>query len=408
MINMLKKDRFKYYMFAYIMLLTTNMQLVHNVRNTQNRMLTIIVYVYILFFSSMSALYFFNIFDLRIKISIKWFFYLLVLSFLSLFTFFLFPLNIIYMINSLSVNVLFRIIIGSYIIFNERLDIKILMKYLYYFSIFPIIYFTLFSHNVPSNIMNYMDLGIAIVPPLMFTLSYGFIYKSKIIFNITLSISLFFSIFINRGLVLTLFIYILLILVLFYFKKIKQRIYFLIIGVISMLVISNIDLIQRLSSLLAVWGMESRNLTLITNDMLSDSSGRDTIYLILKNELINRPIFGYGLFGDRLILNRFLGKPTYSHNIILELIVSFGFLGGIIIIVTFTSLIISTGYKIWKNGLEEEKMFFLCMTTISVIPLFFSSSFLLWPFFSLYLPYIIKGVNYEKNLYSDSSFSSRN
>lgn len=79
-------------------------------------------------------------------------------------------------------------------------------------------------------------------------------------------------------------------------------------------------------------GIESRTLEmLVQGKFINDSSGRNVIWGAVANAIKDGGIFGYGVFGDRPFVypHHYVG---YSHNIVFEMIASFGILGVLILI----------------------------------------------------------------------------
>ena len=117
-------------------------------------------------------------------------------------------------------------------------------------------------------------------------------------------------------------------------------------------------------------GISSRFLTAIEEGTLLESSGRDKISHATWKAIKSNPL-GYGIFGDRYATGAYgNGKYTYSHNILLESICSFGLIFGTMFIVVFFKRIV--------RAIRQEKKFYN-MTIWSLIPygifqLFFSSS----------------------------------
>lgn len=66
-------------------------------------------------------------------------------------------------------------------------------------------------------------------------------------------------------------------------------------------------------------GITSRTLALLLSGNIGQDSGRVYIYQQCMGELMQFPVFGLGLYGDRVILN-----GSYCHNIFLEMALNFG------------------------------------------------------------------------------------
>lgn len=111
-----------------------------------------------------------------------------------------------------------------------------------------------------------------------------------------------------------------------------------------------------------------------------NTSGRDEIYATLFNEL-NYKWSGLGLTGDRVITG------SYSHNIFIELLFSFGYIGGSIIILLFLTLILKAYRKSIKT---KDYMFYTALLSFGLLPLMTSMSFLTYNFFYLFLGYSVK------------------
>ncbi|NLI35984.1 MAG: O-antigen ligase family protein [Bacteroidales bacterium] len=121
-----------------------------------------------------------------------------------------------------------------------------------------------------------------------------------------------------------------------------------------------------LNDLTASFGIESRTLYLLTNDLVHDSD-RSNIYESAWKIINNNPLFGAGLFADRYFFK------AMCHNIILELLVDFGFLGGGAVIIAF----VSKQYKIYnKLPLVYKKEYLIFLIAI-MLPLMFSGSYLI-------------------------------
>lgn len=126
-------------------------------------------------------------------------------------------------------------------------------------------------------------------------------------------------------------------------------------------------------------GWSSRTLTLLLSDNIQ-SSGRD--YLFTKSwELIKEnPIFGYGIFGDRVYLNGF-----YSHNIFLELSINFGLLIGSAI------SIILVGFSVYTWVIDRDDVAIL-LFSVGFIPLLISGSYLTSLTFWLYMGFVFSTI----------------
>lgn len=105
------------------------------------------------------------------------------------------------------------------------------------------------------------------------------------------------------------------------------------LGLISY-AISNQDWLVKLNYFLSDFNINSRTLSLLINDNLAQSSGRDGIYSFLIQKIKEQPFLGYGIGSDRLMVG------MYAHNLFLALFTFFGVIGGILssLVITFILL----------------------------------------------------------------------
>lgn len=88
-------------------------------------------------------------------------------------------------------------------------------------------------------------------------------------------------------------------------------------------------LAEKLSEFFAMLGIEElRFVDYIREGMLTYTSGRDQIMDNLFDKIEQKPFWGYGVGGDRQLLSR----SAYAHNLVVEMWVSFGLVGGSAII----------------------------------------------------------------------------
>lgn len=133
-------------------------------------------------------------------------------------------------------------------------------------------------------------------------------------------------------------------------------------------------------------GIRSRTLSLFLRDGIH-LSGRDRIYKNIISEIMENPILGIGLAGDRRIL---YGNNAYVHNIFIELIGNFGLLFGSIVIFIILSLIISSFIS------KDKQIYELTIIWLSLgfIHLLISSSYIIdikfWIFMGLTINICLK------------------
>ncbi len=119
-------------------------------------------------------------------------------------------------------------------------------------------------------------------------------------------------------------------------KNIKKK-FWIIIGVTIGLILMFTVIVDVLLPLLnaqngnEALGYVNRNQAMLENGSFTSSNGRADIWTSVFNAIKQRPLFGYGFYGDRPFVypHHF---TAYSHNIFLELACSYGIVGIIIIL----------------------------------------------------------------------------
>lgn len=118
----------------------------------------------------------------------------------------------------------------------------------------------------------------------------------------------------------------------------------------------------------------------------TDTSGRDVILGHLLREL-NYAWNGYGITGDRIFLD-----GTYAHNIFLELLFSFGYFFGALIIIVLLIVLFRAYIKCRNNN---NYLFYVALICFGILPLMTSHTFLRYPFFFMLLGYAVQ-INKSK------------
>lgn len=113
-------------------------------------------------------------------------------------------------------------------------------------------------------------------------------------------------------------------------------------------------------------GLSSRFIDSLLNFSLENfedtSNGRWIIWITVIEMIKSGPFYGYGVFGERNAVYNIGMKWGYSHNIFLEILVSFGWLIGTLIIIVIVVGIIRFSINV-KN--KDEKLLFIIFLTIS-------------------------------------------
>ena len=137
-------------------------------------------------------------------------------------------------------------------------------------------------------------------------------------------------------------------------------------GLVASIAVLFQPLVNMLVSLFSMIGLRSRTLMLLTSDeLLTHDSGRDEIYMKVWNLIGQNPVMGSGIWADRAQFG------SYCHNVFLELLVDFGYLGASILLIIF----FVSQFKVFKNLTDNHKKMYIMMFSI-LLPLMVSSSYL--------------------------------
>lgn len=203
----------------------------------------------------------------------------------------------------------------------------------------------------------------------------------------------------SRGTIICLVIGIVLLVLFFHEGKMTWKNYLLIFAIAAALIflLSDNGLLM-ISTLLQNKGVSSRFIDSMVGFKFSNfeetSNGRWIIWITVLDLIKNGPFYGYGVYGERNAVYSLGMKWGYSHNIFLEILVSFGWLFGSIIII-FAVVQIVRFFRSSKNA--DEKLVFILFLTIG-FELLLSNS--LW---LQCAPWVLMALvtNHFQNSYSD-------
>jgi O-antigen ligase len=126
-------------------------------------------------------------------------------------------------------------------------------------------------------------------------------------------------------------------------------------------------------------GYSVRLLTSLANKALFEDEGRDLLIKHSVHLIIDNPIFGVGIYHDRILLATLMGAPLseatgwYPHNLIIELLLQFGLILGGVMIVCFFLTIYRAVLKSRNNDYLDILLSFI---GFAFLPLLFSESYL--------------------------------
>jgi len=152
------------------------------------------------------------------------------------------------------------------------------------------------------------------------------------------------------------------------------------------------QLVSALNIYLTSRGIESRTLQGLAAGQILDDNGRGVIYSLVTEAFRQKPLLGYGVFGDRPIVG-----PSfiwgYSHNIFLEIFISFGLLFGSAIVLSL--LIGCIRYFVKASDRTQTQLLLLVMAMCA--RLLVSDTFWGNPFFWVMLALLLVQPEWSAN-----------
>lgn len=176
-------------------------------------------------------------------------------------------------------------------------------------------------------------------------------------------------------------------------RRFELKLFFLcFMGLIGAIAINIPKFMRFVYDMFSRLGFQSRTLYLLSKGdiMATDTSRQDIIWPAVIKQLKSRPWYsGMGAYGDRTLYSTYYG---YSHNIVLEMLATFGILlGGLFLIWMIVQFCKTIIYNRDKNGLMT--LIFGCF---ALGKLFFSNTFWQEPFFWMFLASLINCSYHRK------------
>ena len=267
-----------------------------------------------------------------------------------------------------------------YILTKTCVDFQKALVCLYYFAFFNLILFIpsyYFSQQYLSAMnVDYMSISYNVLVALCICLGYSW-NRRKLLSGLVAIASLLLLIVVgSRGASLSALMFIIILMIVKILEGEKKRV--LKVSLIAIVLMTALGgyYFSEVSGLINRGDLYSRNLTKLDNNSFFSHDDRDEIKKVIESGL-EKNFLGYGLLGDRIIMQKEHYEGLYAHNILLELRADFGvILGPIIFAILLVKLIISffrlRGYK---------RDFLVMMIPAGFIKLWFSGSFLITPEF---------------------------
>lgn len=160
------------------------------------------------------------------------------------------------------------------------------------------------------------------------------------------------------------------------------------VGVVILISANTTFLLNELDKSLESLNISSRTIDLLLASDVGNESGRDVYRLESFDAIRNNLFLGLGMAGDRYILG------TYSHNLLLELLISYGAIIGTVLIGLLFYYSIGA---LKNNNVDGFYIFFVAVFfTNGFVKLQFSSSYLLEPMFFIMIALAVKIIKKHK------------
>ena len=180
----------------------------------------------------------------------------------------------------------------------------------------------------------------------------------------------------TRGAILCLFLFILISLLLRTSGRQRLILYLLTAFAMVLVLMFYNGILLWMRSVARALGMSERIFNALQSESFFVSDSRTRLARQALEAIAARPVFGYGIAGDQAIMG------NYSHNLLLELLVSFGLVQGILLFLYLMQLVLRSYFKAAGKWAKELVVLLFCGT---IVKLFISSSYLLEPLFFMML-----------------------
>ena len=171
----------------------------------------------------------------------------------------------------------------------------------------------------------------------------------------------------------------------------------ILVSVISIAILSSSDTVIDIALWLAEKsrsaGFSTRIFDFIINGELMESAGRERIYDVTLEAINANPLWGYGLFGDRVVAQA--TGSNYAHNFFLEVWCQYGLIFGTIILLTIVALCFRALKISWKQDIFYFILMLICMIFTKLM---FSGSYAVEPYFFFTLGLCVHTIRQYKEL----------
>lgn len=131
---------------------------------------------------------------------------------------------------------------------------------------------------------------------------------------------------------------------------------------------------------------------------LSDANGRDVLFSFFKGKIETGGLCGYGILGDRALMNM---ENGYPHNLALELWVDFGLFLGTTLLIIFLYLFVRAFIS---TSIQDIRAYLVLFFSVGVFSLFLSDSYISNPMLFMAIGYAVRTIRDSRtNNYHNTS-----
>ena len=238
-----------------------------------------------------------------------------------------------------------------------------------------------------------MGSSYAVLPSTLYLIYYAFDQKKFIYWLLAVPGIILAFVLGTRGPILCIAVYILAEFIIRSLRKGIMRVailtLILIIGGALLLIAGDslISFIRWVGELFESIGFSTRIFDMFLEGDIAHSNGRDVISENIINAIWERPFWGYGFMGDRVITD------TYAHNIALELWCSYGIIAGTALLVTIIAIPLKALIVSKDQPIFHMILIFTCMM---LVKLMLSGSYPVEPYFFMMLGLSIGAIRSAK------------
>lgn len=256
------------------------------------------------------------------------------------------------------------------------------------FSVLGMFIFRIYLLNSGRELENDdMEAAYRMLPSIMYLIYYASVKKRVIYTVIAAALSLVILIFGTRGPIVCILVYVAALTIYLAFKSrsIKKTLILLVVFavVLSIFIFDAlfIEVSTALSKQFERIGFSTRIFNFIIEGDIIASKGREALAKNTIEAILENPLWGYGVTGDRALLG------IYPHNIFLEVLCQYGIIFGSILIIATLAITVRALFKIRKD--RKRFAFALMLVSLVFVKLMISSTYTTEPYLFFMMGYFV-------------------